>query len=46
MIISFQDMIQEQVKTYDESHERHFIDMYITKMRKEASKDLHYSCKF
>lgn len=45
----FQNMIQEQSKTFDESHERHFIDMYINKMRQEESnpdQTSHYSCKF
>lgn len=26
-------MIDEQIRTFDESHQRHFIDMYIAKMR-------------
>ncbi|XP_055296744.1 probable cytochrome P450 304a1 [Sitodiplosis mosellana] len=29
----FSDIINEQIKTFDESHERHFIDMYINKVR-------------
>lgn len=28
-----QKIVDEQIRTYDENHERHFIDMYIKKIR-------------
>lgn len=27
-------MVDEQIRTFDENHERHFIDMYIKQIRK------------
>ncbi|XP_031627919.1 probable cytochrome P450 304a1 [Contarinia nasturtii] len=31
----FEQIINEQIQTFDESHERHFVDMYINKLRKQ-----------
>lgn len=33
----FQTIVDEQIRTYDPNHERHFIDMYINKMRERDS---------
>lgn len=45
---SLQNIINEQIKTFDESHERHFIDMYINKVReaeRNGDETSTYSCK-
>ncbi|XP_031627920.1 probable cytochrome P450 304a1 [Contarinia nasturtii] len=42
----FTNLINEQVKTFDETHERHFIDMYINKIRQaelNGDKESHFS---
>lgn len=46
MNVTFQGMIDEQIRTFDESHDRHFIDMYIRKMREQADDPAStFSCK-
>lgn len=36
----FKTMVDEQINTYDESHDRNFVDMYVRKMKKaEATGD-------
>lgn len=44
-----QKIVDEQIRTYDASHERHFIDMYITKMRNgdaNPEEKSNFTCKF
>lgn len=44
----FKDLLDEQIKTYDENHERHFVDVYIKKWREmeRSSAELStFSCK-
>lgn len=45
----FQNIVDEQIKTFDESHERHFVDMYVNKMREaeaDPNNETYFSCKY
>lgn len=43
-----QKIIDEQIRTYDASHERHFIDMYVKKMKEHelnTETNTYFTCK-
>lgn len=47
--LNFKELIDQQVATYDSSHERSFIDMYLNEMKKADAmndKETTFSCTF